>query len=130
MDTKGKNLTVTKTDFSIEKSAQIPISSTISTVSDFFGINRFINLLNETNSHGGSLNFKIIKNSDGWVAQGIEVPGILTGGKEINPKIVTINSSIKSAIFAAFNIDPSLTNRNLLRLKPNKIGNRIEATLN
>jgi predicted RNase H-like HicB family nuclease len=52
----------------------------------------------------GSLTFGINKDENGWIAQCDEVPGIIAGGTNPNPSPNEIESEIRSAIFAAFNV--------------------------
>lgn len=52
----------------------------------------------------GSLTFDVKKDSDGWTAQCKEVSGIVAGGINPNPSEVEIETQIRSAIFAAFNV--------------------------
>lgn len=52
----------------------------------------------------GSLTFDVSKNAQGWSAQCAELPSIITGGTNPNPSENEIESEIRSAIFAAFNV--------------------------
>ncbi|MFZ1075406.1 MAG: hypothetical protein WAN50_03475 [Minisyncoccia bacterium] len=52
----------------------------------------------------GSLTFSLHKDEDGWTAQCEEVPAIIAGGTNPNPSENEIESEIRSAIFAAFNV--------------------------
>lgn len=52
----------------------------------------------------GSLTFKIKKNEDGWLTQCNEVSGIITGNTNPNPTQIEIESQIRDAIYAAFNV--------------------------
>ncbi|HBF67212.1 MAG TPA: hypothetical protein DDW36_02185 [Candidatus Magasanikbacteria bacterium] len=61
---------------------------------------------------GGKIEFKIEHYPDGsWVAESVNVDGIITGGK--NTKEVT--STIRDAVFAYFEIPPHLCNDTVLR---------------
>lgn len=61
---------------------------------------RVINEINKT----GSLTFMIEKNEEGWMAQCNEISGIITGGTNPKPSNVEIESQIREAIYAAFNV--------------------------
>ncbi|OHA90992.1 MAG: hypothetical protein A2832_01285 [Candidatus Zambryskibacteria bacterium RIFCSPHIGHO2_01_FULL_44_22b] len=52
----------------------------------------------------GSLNFDITFNEDGWTAQCKEVPGIIAGGTNISPTDSEIETQIRDAIYAAFDV--------------------------
>lgn len=52
----------------------------------------------------GALTFSLNKDEDGWVAQCKEVPGIIAGGSSLNPSAEEIETEIRSAIYAAFNV--------------------------
>ncbi|MEK7180073.1 MAG: hypothetical protein AAB706_01235 [Patescibacteria group bacterium] len=74
-----------------------------------FGNNADISLgerarvLNEINQIG-SLTFKIYRNEEGWMAKCQEVNGIIAGGTNPQPTSVEIESQIRDAIFAAFDV--------------------------
>jgi hypothetical protein len=76
---------------------------------------RVQNMRNEIQRMGGSLRFKIQKNSEGWIAECENLKGIITGGT--NPKATDeeINSQIKDAIFTAFGIPPYLSKESLIK---------------
>ncbi len=61
---------------------------------------RVINELNKI----GSLTFKISTNEDGWMANCIEVPGIICGGTNTKPTSTEIESQIRDSIYAAFSV--------------------------
>ena len=52
----------------------------------------------------GSLTFRVETHEDGWVAQCNEVSGILASNTNPNPTGIEIESQIRDAIFAAFNV--------------------------
>lgn len=52
----------------------------------------------------GTLTFSLSKDENGWVAQCDEVTGIIAGGTNPNPSPNEMESEIRSAIFAAFNV--------------------------
>lgn len=52
----------------------------------------------------GSLNFEITINEDGWTAQCKEVSGIIAGGTNTNPTDSEIETQIRDAIYAAFDV--------------------------
>jgi hypothetical protein len=52
----------------------------------------------------GKLTFKISNDEEGWMAQCNEVGGIITGNTNPNPTNVEIESQIRDAIYAAFNV--------------------------
>ena len=52
----------------------------------------------------GGLTFDLRKDGEGWVAKCEEVSGIIAGGTNPNPSANEIESEIRSAIFAAFNV--------------------------
>jgi hypothetical protein len=52
----------------------------------------------------GSLTFDITSTRDGWVAQCKEVAGIITGGTNPNPTASEIETQIRDAIYAAFDV--------------------------
>ncbi|MEK7628591.1 MAG: hypothetical protein AAB421_04230 [Patescibacteria group bacterium] len=60
---------------------------------------------------GGILHFAIEKEVDGWHAECKEIPGIITGGNRANPTQEEIESRIRDAIHAVFDITP--TNREI-----------------
>ncbi len=53
---------------------------------------------------GGGLNFVIRKNEDGWSAECKELSSIIAGGTNPDPSQNEIETEIRSAIFAAFNV--------------------------
>jgi len=74
-----------------------------------FGNNPDISLDERTRVIGeiqkiGKLTFKINKHEEGWMAQCNEVSGIITGNTNPNPTKVEIESQIRDAIYAAFNV--------------------------
>lgn len=78
-------------------------------LASLFGNNPHIDLDERTRVAGelekiGSLNFKVSKDEEGWMAQCKELPGIITGNTNPNPKNDEIESQIRDAIYAAFNI--------------------------
>lgn len=52
----------------------------------------------------GGLTFSVTKDAEGWVAQCREVKGIITGNTNPTPTAVEIESQIRDALFAAFNV--------------------------
>ena len=52
----------------------------------------------------GSLSFDMTLNKDGWTAQCKEVPGIIAGGTNQNPTESEIETLIRDAIYAAFDV--------------------------
>jgi hypothetical protein len=52
----------------------------------------------------GSLTFDIQKTDRGWSAQCKEVPAIIAGNTNPNPNQIEIESALRSAIFAAFDV--------------------------
>src|SRR3989344_561384 len=58
----------------------------------------------EIQKTGGSLNFEVNKTEDGWTAQCKELPSIVAGGTNPDPTGNEIKTEIRSAIFAAFNV--------------------------
>lgn len=52
----------------------------------------------------GSLTFKVERNEEGWTAECIEVPAIITGNTNPSPTASEIESMIREAIFSAFNV--------------------------
>ncbi len=52
----------------------------------------------------GELTFKISKTEEGWVAQCNQISGIITGGTNSKPTKSEIESQIRDAIYAAFNV--------------------------
>lgn len=52
----------------------------------------------------GGLTFNLSKDKGGWVAQCEEVSGIIAGSTNPNPSPNEIESEIRSAIFAVFNV--------------------------
>ena len=54
--------------------------------------------------HIGSLTFGVEKDEEGWVATCNEVKGIIAGNTNPNPSDVEIESQIREAIYAAFNV--------------------------
>ena len=60
----------------------------------------------------GMLHFIIKSHKKGWTAQCEEIEGIVTGNTNPNPSQDEINTNIRNAIFAAFNVQPkSITKR-------------------
>ncbi len=70
---------------------------------------------NEIQKMGGSLRFKVQKNSEGWIAECENLKGIITGGTDSKTTDEEINSQIKDAIFTAFGIPPYLSKDSLLK---------------
>ena len=52
----------------------------------------------------GTLTFSVSKDENGWVAQCDEASGIIAGGTNPTPSTNEMESEIRSAIFAAFNV--------------------------
>jgi hypothetical protein len=52
----------------------------------------------------GSINFSITLSEEGWMAQCIEVPGIIASNLNPNPTDTEIEDRIRDAIYAAFNV--------------------------
>lgn len=52
----------------------------------------------------GSLTFKIQKGEDGWIAECKEIEGLIAGNTNPNPSSVEIESEIREAVFAVFNV--------------------------
>jgi len=52
----------------------------------------------------GSLTFKIQSDEEGWTAQCDEIPSIVTGNTNPSPTQNEIESQVRDAIFAAFNV--------------------------
>jgi hypothetical protein len=52
----------------------------------------------------GGLTFKIHIEKDGWYAECKEVPGIIAANANSHPSSIEIESQIRDAIFAAFNV--------------------------
>ena len=52
----------------------------------------------------GRLTFKITTSEEGWLAQCQEVTGILAGSTNPNPTSAEIESQIRDAIYAAFDV--------------------------
>ncbi len=59
-------------------------------------------------SEDGLLHFTIRTHENGWTAQCNEIEGIMTGGTSEKPSGDEIESNIREAIHAAFNIDSSV----------------------
>ena len=66
---------------------------------------------------GGLLHFTIRRDTDGWSAHCVEIPGLITGGKRLNPDDAEIRSRIREAIHTAFHIKT--------KLKPEQIESRV-----
>lgn len=79
------------------------------TLASLFGNNPDISLeekvrvIQEIEKIGG-LTFKVRKDALGWLAQCNEVKGIITGNTNPTPTSIEIESQIRDAIFAAFNV--------------------------
>lgn len=52
----------------------------------------------------GSLTFTIDRDTEGWSAQCVEIPSIIAGNTNPNPNDIEIQSEIRSAIFATFDV--------------------------
>ena len=52
----------------------------------------------------GSLTFKIQKTEGGWIAESKEIEGLVAGNSNPNPSSAEIESEIREAIFAVFNV--------------------------
>ena len=73
---------------------------------------RVLAMKKEIQHLGGRIEFKIEQYPDGsWVAESINLDGVITGGK--NSKDVT--STIRDAVFTYFGIPPHLCNEATLR---------------
>ncbi len=72
------------------------------------------NMLKQINEVGGMLHFSINKESDGWSAQCDELPGIITGGTSVDPKDEEIESNIRAAIHAAFNLSSKVRSEEVI----------------
>jgi hypothetical protein len=53
----------------------------------------------------GGLTFKVQKGEDGWTAQCDQVDGIMAGNGNPNPSAAEIESEIRQAILAAFEVE-------------------------
>jgi predicted RNase H-like HicB family nuclease len=53
---------------------------------------------------GGLLHFNIQTDATGWHAQCVEIDGIITGGKSLNPTDAEVQENIREAIHTAFSI--------------------------
>jgi len=78
-------------------------------LANLFGNNSDIDLDERTRVLGelkkiGNLTFKISKDEDGWTAQCKELAGIITGNTNPDPTNTEIESQIRDAIYAAFNV--------------------------
>lgn len=64
---------------------------------------------------GGKVKFSLTidGNTGEWVAESVDLEGIITGGKNFSPK--EVSETIKDAIFTYFDIPPYLCNATLLR---------------
>jgi len=71
----------------------------------------------EVSKLGGLLHFTIRRDADGWSAHCAEIPGLITGGKNLNPDDAEIRSHIREAIHTAFHIKT--------KLKPEQIESRV-----
>jgi hypothetical protein len=74
-----------------------------------FGNNPYISLDERTRVVAelqkiGSLTFKIQKDQEGWMAQCNEVEGIIASNTNPNPSNDEIESQIRDAVFAAFDV--------------------------
>ena len=64
---------------------------------------------------GGKLNFTVQRHGDGWLAECMEIKGIITGGNNANPTDEEINNNIRDAVFSTFGIPPYLCKDELIR---------------
>ncbi len=55
-------------------------------------------------SQTGQLTFELERSVEGWSAQCNEIPAIIAGNTNPNPSDIEIQSELRSAIFAAFNV--------------------------
>ncbi|MDE1919389.1 MAG: hypothetical protein KGH56_01685 [Patescibacteria group bacterium] len=67
-----------------------------------------IRMQQEVAKLGGLLHFTIHRDTDGWSARCDEIPGLITGGKELDPSDTEIQSHIREAIHTAFHIQTKL----------------------
>ena len=52
----------------------------------------------------GSLTFKVEKNEDGWMANCLEIGGLIAGSNNPNPSDFEVESQVREAIYSAFNV--------------------------
>ena len=71
-------------------------------------VGRVLNL-----SHCNLFPSHLLPESGEWVAESVDLEGIITGGKHFFPK--EVNETIKDALFTHFDIPPHLCNDSLLR---------------
>lgn len=76
---------------------------------------RVMNMRKRIAELGGKIEFDIEVDSETgeWSAESVNLEGIITGGKNYNPK--SVNETLKDAIFTYFDIPPHLCNEALLR---------------
>ncbi len=102
-----KNTMFRKTQYNLAKFFNFPIEAERNY--------RVQTMHNEIRRMGGSLRFKIQKNSEGWTAECENFKGIITGGTDPKATDEDINSQIKDAIFTAFGIPPYLSKDSLVK---------------
>lgn len=74
------------------------------------------NMLAEINRAGGTLNFTLTTDEDGWLAVCQEFPGIVTGGGSTAPSEEEVYREVKDAVFAVFNVPATVgRQRDLVR---------------
>ena len=76
---------------------------------DLFGNNQSISLAERNRvclelQKMGSLTFKVEKHKEGWLATCVEIDGIIAGNTNNNHSQSEIESEIREAVYAAFNI--------------------------
>jgi len=76
---------------------------------------RVANMRKRIADFGGKIEFDIEVDSETghWSAESINLEGIITGGRNYNPR--SVNETLKDAIFTYFDIPPYLCNEALLR---------------
>lgn len=73
---------------------------------------RIIDMKKTIQQIGGGIEFKIEQYPDGiWVAESVNIDGIITGGNNLNAK----DETIKDAVFTYFGIPAHLCNNTILR---------------
>ena len=74
-------------------------------------------MMKQIQAVGGMLHFSITKEADGWSAQCDEIPGIITGGASATPTNEEIETNMREAIHAAFNLSSNVRSEEVIHEK-------------
>ena len=72
------------------------------------GYGRIVRMMDDIDKYSGKLTFNISFHDEGWTAQCLQIPTIITGSNNSQPTVKEIDELVKDAIFTAYAIPPHL----------------------